>query len=58
MLQIFCSCGKGWGLLVVHRLLTVVASLIVEHRLYRAGSIAVEQGLNCPKNTESSPSRD
>jgi len=43
---------------VVHRLLTVVASLIVEHRLYRAGSIAVEQGLNCPKNTESSPSRD
>ena len=48
MLQTFCSCGKGWGLPVVHRLLIVVVSL-VEPRLYRAGSVAVEQGLNCPK---------
>ena len=37
--------ARGGG----YRLLIAVASLVVEHRLYRAGSIALEQGLNCPK---------
>ena len=38
MCGLFSSCGK-WGLLlvVVHGLLTVVASLIVEHRLSARG---------------------
>ena len=58
-LQTFSSCGKwGYSLVEVCRPLIVVASLIAEYRLWRAGSLVVEQGLTCPRHLESSQTRD
>ena len=37
----------GYSLAAVHGLLTAVASLVVEHRLQRAGSVFVAYGLSC-----------
>ena len=47
--QGFYSCrDQGYSLVAVHGLLTVVASLVAEYGLNRAGSIAVEHRLRCP----------
>ena len=48
--------NRGYSLVVVHRLLVVVASLVVEYRLeecrlqklQHVGSVVVEHGLSCP----------
>ena len=44
----FSSCSE-WGLLfvAVHRSLSVVASLVAEHRLQSMGSVVVTHGLSC-----------
>ena len=47
--------NRGYSLVVVHRLLVVVASLVVEYRLeecrlqklQHVGSVVVEHGLSC-----------
>ena len=47
--------NRGYSLVVVHRLLVVVASLVAEHRLeecrlqklQHVGSVVVEHGLSC-----------
>ena len=47
--QGFSRCrDQGYSLVAVHGLLTLVASLVAERGLNRAGSIAVEHGLRCP----------
>ena len=44
----FSSCGEpGLLILAMGRLLVAVASLVSEHRLQSAGSVAVEHGLSC-----------
>ena len=39
--------SRGCSLVVVHRLLIAVASLVAEHRLQSVGSAVVVQGLSC-----------
>ena len=44
----FCSCSeRGLLFVAVHGLLTAVASLVAEHRLYSEGSVVVVHGLSC-----------
>ena len=38
---------RGLLFVVVHRLLTAVASLVAEHGLYSTGSVVVAHGLSC-----------
>ena len=40
--------SRGCSLVAVPRLLTVVASLVVEHGFYSAGSAVVVHRLSCP----------
>ena len=47
--QAFSSCGKQfYPLVAVLRLLTAVASFVVEHRLWSTGSVLAAHGLSCP----------
>ena len=55
----FSGCSEGsHSPAAVHRLLTVVASLTVEHRLQSLGSAAVERELSWPTACGASWTRD
>ena len=46
------------SLVVAHRLLTVVGSLVTEHGVWGAGASAVVRGFSCLQQMESSQTRD
>ena len=43
-----CIALSGFSLVAVPRLLIVVASLVLEHRLWSLGSTVVAHGVSCP----------
>ena len=57
-MQAFSSCSEQWLLSVLHRLLTVVASLVAGHGLWGVGSVVVAKASVALQHAESSQTSD